>query len=170
MAMSETKPHSHQNIMHPKPITKQDILPPERHIHPKINQDELNKGLLEAAKAGNNEEIESLLKSGADVKNARDNHGWTALSIAAFHGHIQACALLIEKEADVDSKDSARCTPLHWAAFNGHMHICQLLIHKGADPYATDASDEMPHNVAAIQGHYQTAQFLRSYQNANPKP
>jgi cytohesin len=144
-------------------MAKHDILPSEMH-HPRISQGELNQGLLEASRTGNHIEMESLLKAGADM-NAKDNHGWTALSIAAFNGHLKTCELLIENGADVNAKDNINSIPLHWAAFHGHLQICRLLVEKGADVETIDKCNDMPHNVAAIQGHHRIAQFLRSVSN-----
>jgi ankyrin repeat protein len=47
-------------------------------------------------------------------------------------GHQKIVQLLIEKSANVKSKDRFSQTPLSWAAEIGHQEIVQLLIEKGA--------------------------------------
>ena len=41
--------------------------------------------------------------------------------------------LLLEKGADVKSKNNVGETPLSWAAWNGHEAVVKLLLEKGAD-------------------------------------
>ena len=41
--------------------------------------------------------------------------------------------LLLEKGADLDSKDNNGRTPLSWAARNGHDALVKLLFEEGAD-------------------------------------
>jgi ankyrin repeat protein len=59
--------------------------------------------------------------------------GQTALSRAAIKGHEAVVELLLEKGADVESKDSDGLTPLSWAARGGHEAVVKLLLEKGAD-------------------------------------
>ena len=46
--------------------------------------------------------------------------------------------LLLEKGADVESKDRYGRTPLSWAAGNGHEAVVKLLLEKGADVESKD--------------------------------
>ena len=41
--------------------------------------------------------------------------------------------LLLEKGADVESKDTEGQTPLSWAAKNGHEAVVNVLLEKGAE-------------------------------------
>ena len=56
--------------------------------------------LMEAAKMGEDEKLEYLLKSGADV-NSRDKHGCTPLVYADRYGHNKCIDLLLHARADV---------------------------------------------------------------------
>ena len=95
------------------------------------NKKELNALLLENAKNGNGDEVERLLKGGADV-NAKDNGGWTALMSAAYYEHTEIAGLLIQNKADVDAKDNDGETALIIAAANGRKEIVELLRASGA--------------------------------------
>jgi ankyrin repeat protein len=61
-------------------------------------------------------------------------YGHTPLSWAALKGHEAITKLLLEKGADVESKDRQNdLTPLWWAAWNGHKAVVKLLLEKGAE-------------------------------------
>ncbi|MCX6774006.1 MAG: ankyrin repeat domain-containing protein, partial [Candidatus Micrarchaeota archaeon] len=76
-----------------KPKTEGVQLGPEK-------QAQLDNKLLNAAGRGNNEEIQRLLKAGADI-NHKNMHGRTALMYAARTGQSETCKFLIEKGADI---------------------------------------------------------------------
>src|SRR6478736_1673192 len=63
--------------------------------------------LLLAAKSGNAEVIDPLVKAGADV-NAATSNGTTALMFAAASGNVAAVQALVEHGADVNAKESVR--------------------------------------------------------------
>lgn len=72
--------------------------------------------LMTAIKNGNDWEIRSLLKSGADV-NAKDNEGWSALMYAIrYQNNLEFVNILIQNGADVNSKNKYGSTPLQIAA------------------------------------------------------
>jgi len=85
-----------------------------------------------AAKNGNREEIEKLIKAGADI-NARDNHHDTALHYAAANGHIEAIKKLIELGADIKAENEDAYTALHSAALYGNTKAIEKLVELGAD-------------------------------------
>ena len=47
--------------------------------------------------------------------------------IAALCSHLAICRLLIDKEAQVEAKDSYGWTPIRLAARQGHIEIVRLL-------------------------------------------
>ena len=85
---------------------------------PAYTQD-LNSGLVEAAKNGEIERVQALLNAGADV-NAKDNDGKTvlmwALDILGTNYANDTVKALLAADADVNAKDNDGRTALMWAA------------------------------------------------------
>ena len=93
--------------------------------------------LFEAIQARQFEAAKLLIAAGADV-NARDNSGWTALTLAASENYTEIMQLLIAAGADINAKGNEEFTPLMWAAHEGHTKSVQILIDKKADLNARD--------------------------------
>jgi ankyrin repeat protein len=56
-----------------------------------------------------------------------------------MHGHEAVVKQLIEKSADLESKDRNGQTPLSWAAGEGYELLIKQLIEKGADLESKEA-------------------------------
>ncbi len=85
-----------------------------------------------AAKAGDVERLEQLLRGGYDV-DARDEHGNTALMLAALHGWTAAALVLIRRGADLNHAAKYHLTALMLAVINGRGEIVRALVEAGAD-------------------------------------
>ena len=60
--------------------------------------------------------------------------------------------LLVEKGADLESKDRYSRTPLSWAAIYGHEAVVKLLVEKGADIESKDRFNRTPLSWAKVTG------------------
>jgi len=87
--------------------------------------------LHRVVKAGDIQQIKSLISSGADI-NAEDEHGYTPLHDAILRRHKDVVELLISKGADVNAKTVSGCTPLYYTARSRHHDIAELLRKHGA--------------------------------------
>lgn len=126
--------------------------------------------LLEAARVGCEAFVRVLFEEGADVA-AKNEFGWTALSLAATNGHDAVVRLLL-KEANVQSlltKDENRSTALHWAAKEGHDTIVQLLLEYGANIAAKNELGWTALSIAASNGHDAAVRLLLKH-GANVRP
>ncbi|HEX7937770.1 MAG TPA: ankyrin repeat domain-containing protein, partial [Gemmatimonadaceae bacterium] len=86
-----------------------------------------------AAKTGNPAVVEALLKAGADAK-AVTTSGATAMHFSSESGDTVSIALLADKGADVNAKESIwGQTPLIFAASAGRAPAVRTLIHHGAE-------------------------------------
>ncbi|KFX86530.1 hypothetical protein O988_09522, partial [Pseudogymnoascus sp. VKM F-3808] len=93
---------------------------------------------------------------------AKDSSSLTPLSWAAQKGHKSIVKLLMEKGAEVDTKDTKYgLTPLSWAALSGHGTVVELLMEKGADVVAEDRDfGQTPLFWALENGHEAVVKLL----------
>ncbi|KAI0447277.1 hypothetical protein F4803DRAFT_364494 [Xylaria telfairii] len=85
----------------------------------------------------------------------------SSLLIPAHLGNEVIVKLLLEKGADLESKDTAYGrTPLSWAARNGHEGVVKLLLEKGADLESKDNSGRTPLSWVAEWGQEMIAKLL----------
>ena len=88
--------------------------------------------LRRAASAGDLAKVKELLAAGVDV-NAANAYGGTPLSFACDKGHAAVVDLLLERGADIHTRDTFYGnTPLLWAVHHGHAGIARTLLEKGA--------------------------------------
>jgi ankyrin repeat protein len=81
-------------------------------------QKNLDTQLHTAAMFGDIEQINTLIKSGANIF-AADSHNYTALILAAWQGHRETCKLLVEKMlAPTRSQKKEICIFLGWLKRN----------------------------------------------------
>ena len=103
----------------------------ERHRNPR-RQEELNKKLLEAAEAGNNEDLIQQISDGAEI-NSRDHFKNTGPHICAKKGHKDVMETFIKNKVDVNIRGAYKYTALMQAADNGRLSCVQLLLTHKAD-------------------------------------
>ncbi|KAF2964017.1 hypothetical protein GQX73_g9554 [Xylaria multiplex] len=71
--------------------------------------------------------------------NAQTSNGETAVHWAAFYGHARVLGVLIEKGADLDTKDNSGRTALHKATMNDdHVSVKMMLESKRVDTQTED--------------------------------
>jgi ankyrin repeat protein len=85
--------------------------------------------LIQAASAGNVEQVQSLLASKVNL----DLDRGAAIGNASAAGHTKIVELLIRAGANVNLRDKLGFAPISSAAYAGYGEIVQLLIDAGAD-------------------------------------
>lgn len=133
----------------------------------------LNDELIDAARDGDCNRVESLLKAGADA-NAKSEYGWTTLMEAAESGHVEVAELLLKHGADVNAKNENHYgwTALKWAAGNGHTKVVEVLLKHGANVNQKDNFGNTALMEAALQGNIEVVNILireGAYVNARSK-
>jgi uncharacterized protein len=86
----------------------------------------------DAVRRGSVDELERLLASGAAI-DARDEHGQTALMLAAREGRAQSAAWLVGHGATLDVTAKYGLSALMLAVVNGHVDVVQTLVRAGAN-------------------------------------
>lgn len=112
--------------------------------------------LFSAAQAGDLEQLNNLLQSGADG-NASNDEGLTVLMMAAGNGHLEIVDTLIKAGANVNAADKLGWTALMKAIYNydmdkGFPEIVSALIEAGADIETQIAYGTRPLMLAAGYG------------------
>jgi ankyrin repeat protein len=85
-----------------------------------------------AAREGNAALLAEQIAAGADL-DARDQHGQSAVMLAALGGHLEAVRLLIRCGADLDVRAKFGLSAIMLAVINGHEHVARALANAGAD-------------------------------------
>jgi hypothetical protein len=117
-------------------------------------------GVHLAAYFGLREAIMALLKSGHDL-DVKDTYNQTPLSWAARNGHEAVVKLLLEKGAELESKENRYGqTPLSWAARNGRETVVKLLLEKSAKLESKSKNSRTPLSWAAGNGHEAIVKLL----------
>ena len=123
-----------------------------------VTQGQTDLSIWQAASTGDVAVVEEYLAKGADI-NAKDNvYGVTPLSWATLLGQTQMAELLIQRGANVNSKNRDGATSLHAAAFLGQHKIATLLVQKGANTNVRNNSGERP--TDSLQVDWAATQFI----------
>lgn len=103
-----------------------------------------------AAALGRTDQLEVLIDRGQADLGARSSDGWTALHLAAYFGHHETAAMLLDRGADLAARSTNDLanTPLHAAVAGGRGPVAELLVERGADVNAV-ASGLRPLDIAA---------------------
>ena len=113
------------------------------------------EGMINAAKVGNLNVILAALEPSTGVgPNDTTAKGATVLNVAAEAGHEAIVEyLLLNTEADINSRDNRRYTPLHSACNRGHLRVVHMLLYGGADFSLRNFYDMTPYDIAKYRGY-----------------
>ncbi len=121
--------------------------------------------LMVAAKEGDVERVQWLLKRSANVNALLVENGSTALMGASDKGHLEIARMLIDKGANVNTaRTDNGMTALMFSSWKGHLEVAQLMIDKGANLNAARTNDGMTALIMACldEGHLALVNLLLS--------
>ncbi len=127
-----------------------------------VAQSPVQKELLNAVKAGNQEAVVKALKDGASASGL-DETGRPILHLAARADQVKITELLLDAGAEVDMVDPIGNTALMEAARDGKSRVVELLITRGANVNHHSRDNGLgltPLHMAAIGGHDQLVRAL----------
>jgi ankyrin repeat protein len=125
--------------------------------------DDKGIALTQAASIGDIATVQKLLGEGADVDQASDKGGYTALINSSSNGHIEVARLLLARGANVNAATCLGDTSLILAASIGHVEIVRLLLENGADAKVVNKEGASALKKAEESGRGATAILLRKY-------
>ncbi|KAI4286724.1 MAG: hypothetical protein L6R35_004023 [Caloplaca aegaea] len=116
--------------------------------------------LVRAAQAGSVMEVEMLLNNGADVESVHQQSGRTALAVASHCGNKSVVQLLLQYDANVNTRDASSLCPLHLAAMRGHDRVIALLLQEHIKIDEPGPNEETPLRIAAEKGYMKCVELL----------
>lgn len=117
--------------------------------------------LIAAAKKGKLDAVKKQLKKGIKVDATTDEvDAYTALGWAAYYGHTDVAAYLIENGASIDVQNHSGYTPLMAAAQTGHNKLVRFLLEKGANPNIATKNGDTALIYASMFGNAETVKAL----------
>ncbi|KAF8496145.1 ankyrin repeat-containing domain protein [Russula emetica] len=114
-----------------------------------------------AADAGHANITSLLIEHGADME-ARSNsiNGGTPLNRVAWDGRLEVGQYLLDRGADINSRDSNLHTPLIHAVMVGRVEFARMLLERGAEIDARNAYGRTAPYFAAVRGYTQAVRLL----------
>ena len=128
-----------------------------------------SSSLHEAIESNDGPRISTMLntsdeKSRTLLLSTPDENRLLPLHSAAWHGHLEALAALIEGGAvlDTPSAEHGEMTALHWATGQGHDDVVRRLLDAGSNMEATDSGGRTALHFAAARGYVSILRTLVS--------
>lgn len=106
--------------------------------------------LMAASRNNSLDAIATLIQLERFSLELRDEDGCTSLSLAAYHGHIQAVEMLISHRAELNAPNRTGLTPLWMASLGGSLEMVSYLLQQGAD-HTVRRSDGRPLIQSTLQ-------------------
>ena len=92
-----------------------------------------------------------LTQPGVEI-DVRNGMGLTALTAAAYQGHVEIAKAILHAGADVNSASPSGKTSLMFASQSGKLDMVDCLLEAGADPALKDAKGKTALVLARTQG------------------
>ncbi len=133
-----------------------------------VNFGKIDNALCAAASAGNQDQLESMLRDGASPDSV-DSLGISALSHAILAGNKHSAILMLSAGAHVNQKGPFGVTPLLLATNSRQKEMLGFLLLNGADPALKSDDGETPLSLAKRKGYVEIQTLLEPPAPAKPK-
>lgn len=106
--------------------------------------------VLDAARKGDIEALENLIREGRDIETRTRSHRYTPLHLASLGHSLKTVSLLLDSGANLEAKSDIGATPIHFASSHGSIEILDLLICKNAQIDTRDENGQTALHRAAF--------------------
>ncbi|MBC2655779.1 ankyrin repeat domain-containing protein [Pseudomonas sp. MSSRFD41] len=113
---------------------------------------------FDAARRGDIEILDTFIEAGYSL-DTRDEKGYTALILAAYHGHGAAVERLLAAGADACAQDERGNTALMGAIFKGEVRIARRLMAADCSPDQRNAAGQ---TAAMYAGLFKRTELLQA--------
>ena len=124
--------------------------------------------LILAAYHGHEDAVKTILDRPKLVIDAKNKMGFTALTGAAFKGHLGIAKRLVAKGANPDAANGRGQTPLMYAAMFGRTEVVQFLVRSHASLDAKDEQGRTALMLASEQERAEVVSFLTKARGKTP--
>ena len=111
----------------------------------------LDQYFFRAAREGDLPVLQTFIDARQNL-NRQDSKGYTALILAAYHGHREAVELLLKQGANADFTDKRGNTALFGAIFKGELSIAKRLMQAQGNTDQANRAGQTPAMYAALFG------------------
>ena len=103
----------------------------QRGANPALISSNGSTALHFAARRGNEQVAELLVRHAKVDVNSKDSAHMTALHLACVSGNAAISKMLLEQGADIRAKSTELMTSLHTAVYNGNTEVAALILRTG---------------------------------------
>lgn len=128
---------------------------------PQAMKEQLQTYYFDAARRGDVEMLNTFIEAGYSL-DTRDDKGYTALILAAYHGQSQAVEQLLAAGADACAQDKRGNTALMGSIFKGEVTIARRLLATNCSP---DQSNAAGQTAAMYAGLFKRVELLDALMN-----
>ena len=114
-----------------------------------------------AAEKGDLDGVKAAVENGADIEKRGGRWKGAGLHYACWGGYFSMVDYLIQRGAEVNSRDKKGWLPIHCACCNGHLDTVKLLIRKGSDFTSTNNYGHTPLHIASLSEHRPVVDYLK---------
>lgn len=115
--------------------------------------------IFDVARSGNMAKMEELVKLKPDTVNARNEHGFTPLIIAAYRNQLRAVEFLLKHKADIHAT-SPEGPVILAACYKGNLELTELLLKYNADVNAQNDKGTSALMYAALSNNLDLVKLL----------